>query len=1009
MREIRGITRLALLHRILWFALLANATAGFAAPVEFCVRGWSAENGLPAGTITALARTQDGFLWLGTDSGLMRFDGAQFYQLTPAQFPVSPAAKVNCLLVDRTGKLWVGNAAGQILQQESNHQFRLCPMKAAVSNDVINTIFEGPDGLLMAATLHRGILCWRNGQWENWSPFIGIPNRSADKVYWTKDEQLLAIYFNRLFCWDPEQSQFIPMTNTPARPVLYIPRSDGENGWLLTQFSVTRGTRVYEFRAHGSSLEPWDSYPWQQASVRSVANAALYDREGRLWAATVGEGVFYAEPGQPWRLLSSDGPLAHSRVNALLEDDEGAIWFGMEGGQLLQARPRVVSALHPEGANTLSVIYTTCARRDGSIWVGTYGDGVYSLDKEGKWHHYDPDTGLANPYVFAIYEDSNTNLWVGSRRGLFRFDEHKFTLASFMPRLDPFVLAIKEDRKGNLWTSTHRGLVKIKDQTVTEYTKTEGLPAGPDIRAIAEAPDGSIWASILGVGIFRQVGDNFKRFVAPKFPNSADVRAMHFDDNGGLWIATFGTGLFRIRTNDVRQFTTQDGLPSNYLVSLLDDDQGTLWLGTANGIVGLEKTRLESYTRGTNPPLLGTRLSTDEGLASQSCSGWGQPVATRSADGRLWFPNQRSVAFFDPASIRPKRQKSQVIIESLTVDGVTVAAQAGESIRIPSGARRIEFHYTLPDLNTPGQVQFRHQLKGADDTWVDARNARVASYNLLPPAAYEFRVLACGSDGQWQECVAPLKLQIVPRLWERKSVQLGAVVVLVAGISMIVWSVGRARIRGRLLRLEAQHAAERERRRIARDLHDELGSGLTEIMQLGDMGSEESWSPSDLRSNARNIAAKTRQVATALDEIVWTTNPKNDTLVRFSGYLCDYAQEFLGASPIRCRLDVTTPHEDRPLNAVLRHNLFLSCKEALNNVVRHSRATEVWLRINYAEGKLRVVVEDNGRGVAPAELDRFGNGLTNMRERIESSGGMMTLTTTPEKGTSIAFEITLAN
>jgi signal transduction histidine kinase len=697
--------------------------------------------------------------------------------------------------------------------------------------------------------------------------------------------------------------------------------------------------------------------------------------------------------------------LADQRANAIYQDQEGTLWFGLQGGQLFLAHKREVRALWPEDSGAQSIFQTACLCRDGSVWGGTDGAGVFCY-RNGHWKQYGPKEGLSSQYVFGLYEDSLTNLWAATRGGLFHWDGSRFRRAGFMPRPNGFVLGLFEDRSGALWAATHQGLVRRLGESTTEYAPDNRQGTGPDIRAFAEDPEGNIWVAINGVGIFCQHGSRFEHVFPKAVPGGIDFRAMLFDADGALWVATFGNGLIQIKTNGVRNWTARDGLPSNNLVALVEDKSGMLWFGSHNGIFGLDRNALNNYVPGESSPLLARQLSVAEGLASRICSGWGQPVAGSDQDGRLCFPNQRALAVFDPAAIKSSPLSLPVQIDAIQANGTSVPVGSNSTVRIPSGVRRVAFKYTVADVLNPERVHFRYRLKPVKNDWVDTQN-RDVEYDFLPPGDYEFHVMASRSDGVWSESDFPIKLIVTPRLWERTSVRVAVAGLLFGTIAAVAWMVIRARFQRRLLRLEAQQAAELERRRIARDLHDELGSGLTEIMQLGDLGSEEAMAPDDLRGNARTIAQRTRRLAAALDEIVWTTNPRNDSLPKFTGYLCDYAQEFMRPSPVRCRLDVVSVPENIRLKAAVRHNLLLACKEALRNVVRHSGAREVWLRMRYDAGKLQIIVEDDGRGFNSDSLPSRGNGLRNMRERIEACGGKIDFSTALGKGSKLTFELML--
>jgi len=977
----------------------ARAQSGFA-PEDFYVRGWGTETGLTAGDIHDLARTADGFLWLATDAGLMCFDGSQFRILETNQLPIPDGDRATCLLADRQGGLWVGTGHGHLLHREAGG-FQEAELNGLAGGRRFNSLAEGNDGSLWAAVARTGVLCCRQGKWRLAGPADGPVADGAEQVAVTADNRVWVVAGRQLFQW--QGAAFAGVELPDSLPAGRIAGGRDGSLWVAATVTTTRGTRLFQFR-QGHWREPFDSYPWLQASVWSVPNVLLADAAGRLWVGTEGSGMFYHAADGSWQSPSRMGPLVDDRVNALFQDQEGSVWFGLQGGSLFQAVPRVVPALRPDASSAQNLFQTACLRRDGSIWGGTYGGGIYCC-QSNRWTHYGTEQGLANPYVSSLCEDHLTNLWAGTRSGLFRFDGNGFKRATFLPRPDAFVLALYEDRRGGLWASTHRGLVcRRQGETIREFGRYEGLETGPDIRAITEDPAGNIWATVMNIGIFRQRGDRFELFTADHLPRALDYRALHFDADGTLWVATYGDGLYQVAGGRVRHWTVRDGLPSNYLVALVEDREGTLWLGSVNGIIGLAGQALNEYVPGKSLPLLGRQLTVTEGLDSQICSGWGQPVAVCGPDGRLCFPNQRALAVFDPAAVHPSPLALPVSLEEVRVDGASVPLDGGSVVRVRSGARHIEFQYALPDLHSLARVRFRYRLRGLDDEWTTTQQG-VAGYNFLSPGRYEFQVMASGPDGRWHGSVAPAGLVVEPRLWERTSVRITAAAVLAGLVVAAVWMVSRARMQRRLLRMEALQAAEQERRRIARDLHDELGSGLTEIMQLGDLGCEEGIVTDDLRGNARTIAQKTRRLAAALDEIVWTTNPGNDSLPKFSGYLCDYAQEFMRATPVRCRLDTVSLPDDILLQAAVRHNLLLACKEALRNAVRHSGAGEVWLRLRYEAGRFQIVIEDNGRGFTPDSLSGRGNGVRNMRERVELVGGQMKLASEPGKGCVLTFEL----
>jgi signal transduction histidine kinase len=365
----------------------------------------------------------------------------------------------------------------------------------------------------------------------------------------------------------------------------------------------------------------------------------------------------------------------------------------------------------------------------------------------------------------------------------------------------------------------------------------------------------------------------------------------------------------------------------------------------------------------------------------------------------------RGLAVFDPVKLRPEARQRTVIVEAVVADGVELTSEPGRDLRVPSTARRFEFYYTAPDLSSAPSLRFRHRLEGMDQDWVEPGAERVAIYSQLPPGPYLFRTMVGGPEGRWYENRAPLPLYIVPRWWELRWLQVSSGIALAAGAAGLLVLSERRKLRRRLQLLELQQALEGERRRIARDLHDDLGSRLTEIVLLGELAKRGEQSPGVLQAQLSGLTRKVRELVTAMQEVVWTINPKNDSLGSLATYLGDHTERFLGSAQLSCRLDVAETLPDLPLTANLRHNLLLAFKEALNNAVRHAGATKVRLRIWLADSRLNVAVEDNGCGFDPGKAARQGNGLPNMRNRMDSLGGDMAINSERGKGTTVTFVV----
>ncbi len=407
-------------------------------------------------------------------------------------------------------------------------------------------------------------------------------------------------------------------------------------------------------------------------------------------------------------------------------------------------------------------------------------------------------------------------------------------------------------------------------------------------------------------------------------------------------------------------------------------------------------------------------------MSSAQCNGVSKPAGWKGKDGRLWFPTTRGVVVVDPNAIREDDAPPPVVIEGVMADKKVVSEKVGKwvsenvslthslthPLTLPPGRGELEFHYTALSYRAPEKNRFKYKLEGYDADWVDAATRRVAYYNNIKPGTYTFRVQGCNNDGVWNKTGASVKLSLRPHFWQTKWF-LGLL-----GVMSIGFVAGTARyitwkkVQRKLERFEQQHAIEKERTRIAQDMHDDLGIRLTEILLLGNLAADSN--ADKVNDHVTKMVNVARDVVRGLDAIVWAVNPKNDSLDQLALYTGEYLEKILGMTNIRCRLDVPVELPHQALSADVRHNLFLVIKEAVNNSVKYAEATELKFSLRVSDFILFIVIEDNGKGFSVAENSARGNGLQNMERRLKNIGGRFEISSEPEKGTRIRLEIPLS-
>lgn len=980
---------------------------------DIVLRNWDLDDGLPSTRINAIARTSDGYLWLASQKGLVRFDGTRFVTFDTSNTPGMEDDRASCLLLDGRGDLWAGTYGGTLLKREGQI-FRAQDLGTAalfhkvsgMAQGKVNALAEDGEGAVWLAIEGMGLLRFHHGKAQVFGTNSGLPSLDVRKILCDGERRLWAVAGGQLGLFEGGRWREPGGLSPAAQTVRTISQARDGGLWVATGTVdplASRDLRVYKLREGrwSAELEP---YPWPQDSQQFQRLALIEDQWGRIWCATAG-GVFLHTPGGSWQRLLSVSPWVQVEVMCLAEDEDGLLWMGTRTTGLLQVQKRQVMTLPLPTFASQHAVLSACASRDGSVWCGTDGAGIFRWQSE----HMTPfgtEQGLTSLHVAALLEDRHTNLWAGTAGGLFRRAGGRFEPAAGPPALREPVLALLEDSQGNLWTGGRAGLVRLDDEGARFFGAEEGLFGGA-IRALAEDPDGRIWVGP-NAGLYWLKTKVFDYYPVPQEPHLQGIFALHCDTSGSLWIGTDLCGLLRLRAGHVDQWLwPRDGLPSNHLTAILEDDAGNLWMSSENGIFGCSKAELDKYQRGVTPPLRPRRLTPAEGLVHKVCSGVGQPAACKSADGRLWFPDGPALAVFDPAALTQAVRVWPPVIEGASVDGLPITMVPGR-LRVRSDARRIDFQYTSPNVLAPERLRFRFRLDGLDKEWVDAGSRREASYSRLPPGEYEFKVMSSGPQDAWREGVGGLRLEILPRLWERRSFQVASGLALLAMVAGVAWALERGRSRRRLERLELQRTLDAERQRIARDIHDDLGSGLTEIILMSDSLGEEIPAMPASKKMVAEISARARTLTRAMDEVVWAINPRNDTLESLLTYLNKFVQDHLMVADVRCRWDVPPEAPELSLSAEMRHNLYLACKEALNNVTRHAQASEVWVRLSMTDQGFTLSIEDDGKGFAPSDPQAHGNGLSNMRQRLAEMGGQCCIESAPGRGARVVFSVPIA-
>jgi signal transduction histidine kinase len=514
-------------------------------------------------------------------------------------------------------------------------------------------------------------------------------------------------------------------------------------------------------------------------------------------------------------------------------------------------------------------------------------------------------------------------------------------------------------------------------------------------------------------GLFRLRGAAVVHYGKAEGILSELIRTLYLDHEGSLWIGTEGGGLSRLRGEKIATFTTRERLPDNTISQILEDDFGCLWLGSNRGIACVSEHELDDVQAGKAAAVYAQVYGRDEGLPSEECTSGFYPAGLKTRDGLLWFSTLKGIVVTDPRRRPVDTLAPPVVLDEVTLDGQPVSVGAHAELHVSPGKHRLEFTYTAMAFDAPDRVRFRYRLEPLDRDWFDAGTRRTASYPFVPPGDYRFLADASTSDDNWGPMTAMVNVTVAHHFWQAWWF-LGLVVVgvlsAVAGASRLV---EKRKMQSRLRQLEQEKVLERERTRIAQDLHDEMGAKLCRISFLSEDARRVTELPADLRNQIASISDASREVLHSLDEIVWAVNPRNDSLEPVASYIGQYAQDYFHETGIQCELDIPAQFPHYPLSSQLRHHLFHAVHEALTNTLKHSRATHFKVSIRCEGSVFEVLASDNGAGFdsehvggsSGGGLFLAGNGLRNMRERLAEVGGSCHVESQPGRGTTVRFTI----
>ena len=977
---------------VVGFALFFLAGPLPAAESDWLIHTWQSDDGLPNNNVTSVAQSPDGYLWIADPSRLARFDGVSFVNIASRDIVPEYRQKFTTLLRSRNGGLWMGMDRGTVVYLDGN---ALRIYTNNLPGEYVNSLLEDDDGGVWITFAGQSICRIHNGQVTRFGATNGLPSGytcglardNHGGLWFAKGSQVGTV----------QDGRFVMLADL-RQTINGIAAASQGGVWVNAENHLLRV-------AVDGSVDDYGAFSTQK--VPPQASPLMEDSDHSVWIGTLDTGLFRFN-GSGFEKI----PVSHRQISCLFKDDENNLWVGTGGGGLNRVTRRTVELESTEKGLPFEAVQSICEDNKGVIWATTQ-NGFVACRSNDTWSVVITNRsrgGMAS----CVAADTNGTLWIGTHSSL--LDTLNDGIIHYIGKRDGLagrvIHALLVTRSGDiiLGQENPEAIQRYHDGKFFTYKLPPNLRV---IRALVEDQAGNIWVGTSTGVLLRLTGDEVFDETAHTTGVPMAIRCFYVDPEGALWIGYAGWGLGRLKDGRFKRISVENGLYDYNISQIVADDRGWMWFGADHGIFKARQHELGEVMAGRLPKMQCVHYGRDEGLPSLQANFGDCPGAMRSHDGRLWMPMRSALAVIDPDKISEHGTPAHARLEQVIVDEKLVAAygsilpvRTAEDLRtsklrlrLPPGYRRLEFDFTAPNFTAPENVRFRYCLVGFDNHWIDAATQRKVTYSRLAAGDYEFKVAACNSDGVWETTNASLMFTVDPFFWQTWWFRLCALALVV----IIVRYISVHRLRRRLQSLEQQAALDKERARIAKDLHDDLGTRLTKIILLTGLAQRDL--PERLRAeeHLKKISSAARRVVKSLDETVWAVNPRNDTLPHLIGYIGQFAVEFLQSAEIRCRVDLPEHPPERLVPAAARHNLFLAVKEALNNIVRHSNATEVWLRIVATDESLGISIEDNGRGFGLTPEREGADGLLNMRQRLEEIGGEFRLTSNAGGGTQISF------
>jgi signal transduction histidine kinase/ligand-binding sensor domain-containing protein len=986
-------------------------------PARYLRDVWGTDEGLPQSSVTSVLQTRDGYVWVGTLGGLARFDGISFTVFDTANTPPLRSNRIFKLYEDRAGALWIGSERGG-LTRYADGRFENYDDYENLRNVTVGAIYEDRAGNLWIGT-GKGLIRFAGGEFTTFTERDGLPFNTVSAIVedgagalWIGTSLGLARFRDERF------ETFMTADGLPHNTVYDLrAASSADDGlWIAT------GNGLARF-ADGKFTARLVHEEFTDAEIKSLYE----DGDGILWVGAR-RGLFRLNGAAETTAYDLKDDLPDHNITAVTGDREGNLWVGTNAAGLVRLKAANLSVygvkqgLPANGENIVPITEDW----DGSVWMGLNCAGLARLDAGGeKFKIYTDRDGLPHLCVWSLLADAaDKSLWIGMwHGGLSRFADGKFTNYNDKNSglSNDAVLALYRDRRdGALWIGTTDGLNRFAGGEFIVYRKKDGL-VSDDVRFITQDRAGALWIGTTG-GLSRFADGKFINYTTENGLSNNFVRAVYEDADGAFWLGTYGGGLNRLKDGKFTHYGRREGLFDDVVSRILEDDAGNFWMSGNRGIFRVRRGDLNDFADGRISFVTSISYDASDGMENRETNGGGQPAGWRTRDGRLWFPTIKGAVVVDPQKIKTNAVAPPVVIETARTNKKIVDRPA--RVELAAGNTDLEIRYAGLSFVAPEKVRFKYRLEGYDDDgdWTEAGTRRAAYYTNIPPGNFRFRVVAANNEGVWNAEGATLDITVVPPFY--RTWQFYAAAALALGA--LIFAVYRFRV----ARLERAHAAqaafarqliesqENERKRIAAELHDGLGQNLLVIKNRALLGLNFADGEGKAAEQLNEITASATQALSEVREISYNLRPYHLDRLGLKDAIEAMIEKIAESSGIDFAFEIADL--DGVFSKEAEINFYRVVQECLNNIVKHSQATEARVSIEIVEGNLNLTVADNGRGFsaetnpsnpqyAIRNTQSKGFGLTGIAERVRILGGVYSIQSAPGEGTRVSVRINLPN